>query len=917
MIRNSLYNSYLPEAQKGRKQKEIKEGIYKMPLISGRHVFYYDSKQKQWYRKDTNPNAEIVDWQKVPNIGGLIDGKKGLNYYASVKNKKGNSPYLLQESAPENFKPIEDKGLTATDLGTGKGVTVPVSEIANIIPSRNKLFFDNLEKEEQNLKYNNQELPYQNIELPEPPSYISNEPEIRPENFLDLGDNNYVYKDGDKWYSVNSRNRIYDPKATEQFNKLFDIQNKQLAKPITSTSNNTGSVVSANKEDNKWKGVLETLTPEEALVKDIKESIPVQTSTTPSSSSPVTSKPEFKLPEGVPSIEEGDKVIKTKPDDVYTYKLGKDGKWKWHNKDPKFKDKGWQDLNPAGVTVIENEIYVDPKDKTKGYKDKYKEQVEESYVIPTGNLKLEDKKEEVKLEVEPEVVSTKKVETKKDNTNTNVQTTPIKEVVIRKPMPGGFGISPLSFIFDGSRNTLYSDEDYQPYNEREIKRQQRQERIAKKQEAQLENINENNLSSNMIYNTNQNTLSKEIDGGYLTDDDFDVIEVDTRDLINYLKGGKLPKAQNSLDMLKLNNPPTVGEYLGFTYPSVDTKSNFNTDFTFKRKEPTDYFKSDKSLTDFISKRKPIIPNNNSIEFNTTEPEKVNYRTEYQKDPWKIYEPSNIIQAKSDYIPGLYNTLTLGQPLDYARALYTPPPVKSYAMDYNLNPLQQAYNRAATEIRGQASGGSGYLARLQNLALQTGSKEAEYLDKIRSYNLADRKRQDEERVKIQDSMDKAYMLTDASARQARGTRELIRKELFKNEMDRQKNFAKLLSQETQDTIAVENYLNNLSNDYKYRKVPGGNWEIVHLPSNTKQTVASDDLGTIIEKNRAKEREEWQKKVDDKEKTIAELEAKSKNQNAGAKATGAAGISQLATKTSKFGGWIKENEPYKKRRNRLYY
>jgi len=126
---------------------------------------------------------------------------------------------------------------------------------------------------------------------------------------------------------------------------------------------------------------------------------------------------------------------------------------------------------------------------------------------------------------------------------------------------------------------------------------------------------------------------------------------------------------------------------------------------------------------------------------------------------------------------------------------------------------------------------------------------------------------------------------------------------------------LLSQETQDTIAVENYLNNLSNDYKYRKVPGGNWEIVHLPSNTKQTVASDDLATIIQKNREKEKEEWQKKVDEKEKTIAELEAKSKNQNAGAKATGAAGISQL--NTSKFGGWIKENEPYKKRRNRLYY
>ena len=72
MIRNSLYNSYLPEAQKGRKQKEIKEGIYKMPIISNRHIFYYDPKQKQWYRKDTNPNAEIVDWQKVPNIGGLI-----------------------------------------------------------------------------------------------------------------------------------------------------------------------------------------------------------------------------------------------------------------------------------------------------------------------------------------------------------------------------------------------------------------------------------------------------------------------------------------------------------------------------------------------------------------------------------------------------------------------------------------------------------------------------------------------------------------------------------------------------------------------------------------------------------------------------------------------------------------------------
>ena len=1169
MIRNSLYNSYLPEAQKGKKQKEIKEGVYKMPLISGRHIFYYDPQQKQWYRKDTNPNAEIVDWQKVPNIGGLIDGKKGLNYYATLQNKEGKSPYLLQESAPENFKPLEDKGLIATDLGTetkqpvisntplnainlrsnytpnlseyniplsdivaankrlselpseeqteatafgpeeGEDIyynpkidnrhffkrnnnwyatnpdntfwsekpldivnpdlaeklnneavikkgkdkgkidnryiaadpTIPVdldsnkkvptgitsrnrynptletiklkptynpnldeykipligtietnkptkedniyrdangnfryfnpnvgkegqwyysengnnwepapavnwtealnagkikpipdedlpfgirkenvtpteekkeipSDIVNVIPSKNTLF--SRLKDVYKDKYKR---PVLNKEtgLPEPPPYVSNEPEIKPKNFLDLGNNTYVYKDGDKWYSVDSGNRIYDPKVTEKFNKLFDIQNSQPSsnKPdVVSTSPTIINNYTYNTENNKWYDKNNEEIKDPVLISELqsekgKKDIVQELLTNPS----VNRKTDYVTPSIVKNI--------PKEEDLDTY------------------------IDPNKLRF------------TKEYLSNLNKDIEYSPSNRVVEKTPKEKKERRDRDFSFEFPDLSGVFTRRTKSKPDQKLTPaeLQEYTVEDIYnPNNF--STLDVIKGDNITNLpstYIPESVIPTMQSQypivLKEDPNAPARIIKREIDVEAPGGMGLAG-FIHKPRQmkNKFQKRY-GGELTDEDFDyTLDVDTNELVEYLRGGRLPKAQtgrDAKDILSVFNQ----DYLEQDTNPYSSQKNF-TDDEIKNIIETPLFATSNFTSPNVVGKQPevnqsnvykmpevvknlppidvsnikITPSKSYTPTVTNVPGLGNVvdRYEYQDsynykyNPRRIYDPSNQISYTSGFAPLAYNIGKgwMEKP-EYVKTVFTPTPITEYAMGPNYLAIDEGLARIRDAANEQAGTGSRRLNTLIGAYMQGAKQKGEVARLAEASRLDARKQADLKRKEQQVMLDTAMQQNQASKLAAKVQQEAFREKTVEQIDKLGKQSADALRKEKADRLRIQ-ATNQLVKDYELVYDPStGEAKYKHIPSGTYMT--QEAYTKMFTDNYNKMKADVDAKAKEKEaSTDASIKAKEEQDKAKSTST-----TNTKEASKKFGGWIKENQQYKKKRNRLYY
>ena len=449
-------------------------------------------------------------------------------------------------------------------------------------------------------------------------------------------------------------------------------------------------------------------------------------------------------------------------------------------------------------------------------------------------------------------------------------------------------------------------------------------------------------------------------GGELTDDDFDyTMDVDVNDLVNYLKGGNLPKAQDSYN---LNNPPTLGEYYGIPYPFVETP-NFNTNFEYKRKQPTDYFASDKSLTDFVNKRKPL----NTLSFNEQPkvsqsnvykmPEVVEnlpsvdvsgmritspklytptatnvpglgnvvdtYQYEdtynYKYDPYKIYEPSNQRQYQAMFSPYLYN---LGKAFDpnlvYPTETYTPMPIREYALGPNYMALNEADAKLRQAINEQVDTGSRRLNTLIGTSMQIAKQKGDLARLAEADRLKAKEKADLTRAAQQKELDRVVDANKLSRMKAMLTQENMRAKLAEQTEKLISEQGKALAKEKEDRLKLS-AMNRLSKDYDivYNPQTG---EDVLVHKGTGYSMTFDDFNKRFTDITKKTQEESKKDAENKKaQTEASIEAK-REQDYKASPEYKKWLesqNKTTTGTNKYGGWIKENQPIKKRRNRLYY
>ena len=443
----------------------------------------------------------------------------------------------------------------------------------------------------------------------------------------------------------------------------------------------------------------------------------------------------------------------------------------------------------------------------------------------------------------------------------------------------------------------------------------------------------------------KNKIKQSQYGGELSDDDFDyTMDVDVNDLVNYLKGGNLPKAQLSYD---LNNPPTLGEYYGFTYPSVETPTLDPDFYKYKRKQPTDYFASDKSLTDFINKRKPLntltfnqpVSNESTQKFSELPSKQITFgeqklkkdpkeRVEYRDkeevvyDPYKIYEPSNQRQYQALFSPYLYNVGKAFDPnLQYPTKTYTEMPLRQYSIGPNYMALNEADAKLRQAINEMADTGSRRLNTLIGTSMQIAKQKGEFARAAEAANLAARKEYDLAKATQQKELDAARDYNRLQRLNAMLTQEGFKSKIAEQTGELQEKHAQFLKKEKEDRIK-QDMVNLASKDYDVifdnklnKMVIKHNKSGFSMPYDDYVKLDTDRRAKIDEQNKKaaeektaateasiKAKEEQDYKLSPEYKKYQDwLESQNKN----------------TTGTKKYGGWIKENQPIKKRRNRLYY
>ena len=463
----------------------------------------------------------------------------------------------------------------------------------------------------------------------------------------------------------------------------------------------------------------------------------------------------------------------------------------------------------------------------------------------------------------------------------------------------------------------------------------------------------------------KNKIKQSQYGGELSDDDFDyTMDVDVNDLVNYLKGGRLPKAQvgkdakdilsieNYLNNLEQDTNPytfnnTVSDNNITSTPSWATSGvNFNVVTPQGTKQPIQESSglagyqtpTDRNTLNYLNQFYPnrktpaqVALGEQKIKFEPkqfsfnklkSEPEeRVEYRDkeELVYDPYKIYEPSNQRQYQAMFSPYLYN---LGKAFDpnlvYPTETYTPMPIREYALGPNYMALNEADAKLRQAINEQVDTGSRRLNTLIGTSMQIAKQKGDLARLAEADRLKAKEKADLTRAAQQKELDKVVDANKLSRMKAMLTQENMRAKLAEQTEKLISEQGKALAKEKEDRLKLS-AMNRLSKDYDIVYNPQTGQDVL-VHKGTGYSLTFDEFNKRFGDITKKTEEESKKDAENKKaQTEASIKAKEEQDYKASPEYKKWLESQNKTTTdsNKYGGWIKENQQLKKRRNRLYY
>jgi hypothetical protein len=366
------------------------------------------------------------------------------------------------------------------------------------------------------------------------------------------------------------------------------------------------------------------------------------------------------------------------------------------------------------------------------------------------------------------------------------------------------------------------------------KREARQEKKINKLKGKLDKYG----SPVIIREDNKQSDLFQMGGKLLTDDDFDYFEDISEDQFRMLNGGKLPKAQNSLD---LDEPYAVsvalpGDNTLFTNNQEITPTA--TTFNFQN---TPYWLDN---PDFDINRKPDTSGNDTQEgLKKTESPYGDY------DPTKLYEYSNILQDRAK-LPGIaYNTMMGLKPIKDPKMFYTKKNLRKQSITPNYLAIDSAISDISDQVRESSRSPQAMIANLVNARMQGAKQKSEMANKIAQQNL---QLEQQYLDRVNQEKDKLDTLRDRRERQREAnlvTRQQFQKEAINHIQQKLRDQGLLLGQEKSDRLRLNNYLNQLTADYEYRVDKNGMPYIVHKGTGAAMTMEQykEELGNKAVQN----------------------------------------------------------------------
>jgi hypothetical protein len=250
--------------------------------------------------------------------------------------------------------------------------------------------------------------------------------------------------------------------------------------------------------------------------------------------------------------------------------------------------------------------------------------------------------------------------------------------------------------------------------------------------------------------------------------------------------------------------------------------------------------------------------------------------------------------------------------EYVKTVFTPTPITEYAMGPNYLAIDESLARIRDAANEQAGTGSRRLNTLIGAYMQGAKSKGEIARLAEANRLTARKEADTARALQQRTLDTAMQQNKASELSAKLAQEAFREKTVEQIDQLGKQYAKALGQEKADRLKIQAN-NQLVKDYELIYNPStGEAKYKHIPSNTYMT--QEAYTKMITDSVNKMNADAEAKAKEKE-TSTNASIKAKQEQDEAKSTSTTTNTKEASK--KFGGWIKENQQFKKKRNRLYY
>jgi hypothetical protein len=406
-------------------------------------------------------------------------------------------------------------------------------------------------------------------------------------------------------------------------------------------------------------------------------------------------------------------------------------------------------------------------------------------------------------------------------------------------------------------------------------------------------------------------------GNLMKEEDFDFYaDVDNKRIFKYLRGGNLPKAQNSLDVTEtFFNPAGLLEQ-GYTAPSLidetvyDPSSFENFNEKMKLQTALGFGKAYEVPTytietpnQFESRYDDILGSDKKLlqRYDVGLNKKLKPESPYgDYNPWRVYEPSNIMQlAGQDAVLG-YNTMMGLKRAATPKIHYTEPIIKKQSITPNYLAANEAIARISDSVRESSRSPQQMIANLVNAEMQGAKQKSQIAADTQAKNLQ-LEQQYYDRLNQQKAMkDQLYRQAEAQRLANEVTKQQFQKTAVENVEKKLQSIGVALGKEKADRIKLNNYLNQIAADYEYKVDANGMPYIVHKPTGASMTM-----------------EAYQATLKKKAEDMAKTRHSSVLEEEGEKsATERAKEANKVKGKKQYGGYYTPKKKYKKVKNRLY-